>query len=83
LEATLRATVGRDVVMGGVCGVLYLKACPRCGGDVYLGRDSWGAYLVCLQCGRARDIPSERPAAESREESQPDRAGPSQAARVA
>ena len=37
--------------------MLYLKACPRCRGDVYLDRDSWGAYMQCLQCGRMREIP--------------------------
>ena len=37
--------------------MLYLKACTRCKGDLYLERDSWGAYLHCLQCGRTRDIP--------------------------
>ena len=31
---------------------LHLGACPRCGGDVRLGRDIYGAYYQCLQCGR-------------------------------
>ena len=37
--------------------MVYLKACIRCGGDLYLDRDAWGAHLQCLQCGRTRDIP--------------------------
>ena len=37
--------------------MLYLKACIRCGGDLYLDRDGWGLNLKCLQCGRSRDIP--------------------------
>ena len=39
--------------------MLYLKGCTRCGGDVYLDRDGWGAYMQCLQCGQMRDIPDE------------------------
>lgn len=39
--------------------MLYLKACTKCKGDVHLDRDSWGAYLQCLQCGWSRDIPDE------------------------
>ena len=31
---------------------LHLGACPRCGGDVRLGRDIYGAYYQCLQCSR-------------------------------
>jgi hypothetical protein len=31
--------------------MLYMKACPRCHGDVELGSDMYGAYLACLQCG--------------------------------
>ena len=30
---------------------LYLKACPRCRGDVKYERDVYGRYLECLQCG--------------------------------
>lgn len=28
-----------------------LKGCPRCGGDLFLERDLYGAYYCCLQCG--------------------------------
>ncbi len=31
--------------------MLYLKACPRCSGDVKYERDVYGRYLECLQCG--------------------------------
>ncbi|MBI4306598.1 MAG: hypothetical protein HY678_09810 [Chloroflexi bacterium] len=31
--------------------MLYLKACPRCHGDVKFERDMYGHYLECLQCG--------------------------------
>ena len=31
--------------------MLYLKACPRCRGDVKYERDTYGRFLQCLQCG--------------------------------
>lgn len=31
--------------------MLYLKACPRCHGDIKFERDMYGHYLECLQCG--------------------------------
>ena len=31
--------------------MLYLKACPRCRGDVKYERDTYGLFLECLQCG--------------------------------
>ena len=46
---------------------LFLKGCPRCGGDVSLTRDIHGPYVTCLQCGLLEDIEdkvaSARPAA--------------------
>ena len=30
---------------------MYLKACPRCGGDQALERDFYGSYVSCLTCG--------------------------------
>ena len=30
---------------------LYLKACPRCSGDIQLNDDQYGRYMECLQCG--------------------------------
>lgn len=31
--------------------MFWLKACPRCGGDLNAERDRDGAYVACLQCG--------------------------------
>ncbi len=31
--------------------VLWIKACPKCGGDLYSDRDVMGYYRQCLQCG--------------------------------
>jgi hypothetical protein len=31
--------------------ILYLKACPRCQGDVKYESDVYGKFLECLQCG--------------------------------
>jgi hypothetical protein len=31
--------------------MLYLKACPRCMGDVKYESDIYGKFLECLQCG--------------------------------
>lgn len=31
-------------------GQLFLKACPRCRGDVLVRNDMYGWYLDCLQC---------------------------------
>lgn len=31
--------------------MLYLKACPKCGGDLYDANDIYGPYIACLQCG--------------------------------
>ena len=39
--------------------MLYLKACPRCDGDVHVNRDVYGEYRQCLQCGYTED--TERP----------------------
>ena len=29
----------------------WLKACPRCRGDLHEERDFYGAYVACIQCG--------------------------------
>ena len=36
--------------------VVFFKACPRCQGDLSRCRDSYGAYLECVQCGYLRDL---------------------------
>ena len=30
---------------------LWLKACPRCAGDLQLKPDIAGSYVECIQCG--------------------------------
>ena len=32
--------------------MLWLKACPRCGGDLQQEGDICGLYAYCLQCAR-------------------------------
>ena len=29
----------------------WLKACPRCRGDLREEKDFYGAYVACIQCG--------------------------------
>ena len=36
--------------------MMYLKACPRCKGDMHDNRDMYGEYKECLQCGYMVDI---------------------------
>jgi hypothetical protein len=31
--------------------MLFLKACPRCRGDLFQESDADGSYSVCIQCG--------------------------------
>lgn len=33
-----------------------LKQCPRCKGDLTTGRDQYGQFVSCLQCGLCEDI---------------------------
>jgi len=37
--------------------VIYLKACPKCSGDVELVADLDGSMLQCLQCSFKVDSP--------------------------
>ena len=30
--------------------MFWLKFCPRCQGDLYQDRDSYGTYISCMQC---------------------------------
>ncbi len=30
--------------------MFWLKACPRCHGDLNQERDSYGAFVACIQC---------------------------------
>lgn len=36
--------------------MFFLKACPKCHGDLYLDSDSYGTFIECLQCGLLRDL---------------------------
>ena len=38
-----------------------MKACARCGGNIILETDQFGAYEHCLMCGRRADGPSPDP----------------------
>jgi hypothetical protein len=40
--------------------MLYIKACPRCHGDIKLDRDNYGVFAKCLQCGFNRDFSLKR-----------------------
>lgn len=37
---------------------LRLKCCTRCGGDMHEGRDIYGEFDTCLQCGHTKDVVS-------------------------
>jgi len=36
--------------------MLFLKCCPRCKGDIYLDKDTYGHFIECLQCGFSKDL---------------------------
>ena len=36
--------------------MIKLRGCPKCHGDLCVGRDIHGAYLSCIQCGRYFDV---------------------------
>ncbi len=36
--------------------MLRLTGCPRCRGFMLLGRDTYGRYRHCLQCGHLEDL---------------------------
>jgi len=40
--------------------MLWLKACPRCSGDLFLDYDQYGWYKACLQCGHFVDEKDEK-----------------------
>ncbi len=37
----------------------WLKACPRCCGDLHVENDQYGSFVSCLQCGLNRQVCSE------------------------
>ncbi|MFQ6028891.1 MAG: hypothetical protein ACE5Q6_15515 [Dehalococcoidia bacterium] len=36
--------------------MFYIKACPKCTGDLYVDQDQFGTFLECIQCGLVRDV---------------------------
>ena len=34
------------------------RRCPRCGGNLFLDKDSRGWFVECLQCSYSRDLNS-------------------------
>jgi hypothetical protein len=54
---------------------LWLKGCPKCGGDLYNDRDVMGYYRQCLQCGYTFYEQRRRPAEVSSSVSQRDEGG--------
>ena len=32
--------------------MFWLKACPKCRGDLYKRGDIYGEYIACMHCGR-------------------------------
>lgn len=34
-----------------MASLVKYKGCKRCGGNLFLERDSEGVYITCLQCG--------------------------------
>ena len=46
-------------------GMIILKGCPRCRGDVQINKDFYGKYRECLQCGYMEDLEEKSSASES------------------
>ena len=38
------------------CSMVYLKACPKCLGDLTVAKDGYGTFISCLQCGFMKDL---------------------------
>ena len=38
----------------------WLKACPRCQGDLHAEKDFYGVYVACIQCGYLPSSEEER-----------------------
>ena len=54
--------------------MMLLRACPRCGGDLYVTEDVYGSFHQCMQCGHIQDVLDEgvtasvkRPAAKAKD----------------
>ncbi len=35
--------------------MVFLKACPKCRGDLAMASDIYGDFLACLQCGLIKE----------------------------
>lgn len=42
--------------------MIRFKACPKCHGDLIDGRDQYGSYMSCIQCGHYMAKPTRNPA---------------------
>lgn len=36
--------------------MIWLKGCPRCGGDLVQESDTYGPYASCIQCGAQLEL---------------------------
>lgn len=36
--------------------MVWLKACPKCEGDLFLDEDHYGKFKSCVQCGFIQDL---------------------------
>lgn len=36
--------------------MVWLKACPKCKGDLFLDEDHYGKFKTCIQCGYIPDL---------------------------
>ena len=57
----MRINTYKSGVVGDQTGVInmqnwVLKSCPRCGGDLFIDRDSEGWFEQCLQCSYRREL---------------------------
>ncbi len=41
--------------------MLYFKACPKCRGDILLGKDIYSEYKQCIQCGYLEELEETTP----------------------
>jgi uncharacterized protein YbaR (Trm112 family) len=48
------------ILWKGAMLMMWLKACPRCRGDLFLDSDAYGRFVSCIQCGNILDKAQER-----------------------
>ncbi len=51
--------------------MVFLKACPKCKGDLAMASDIYGDFLECLQCGLIKDRVKEAATASRHPDSDP------------